>query len=58
MYYSVIVIIILFSRIPWKPSMVLTGADHLFIHNYISSLLNISVKLTLLIRMGLKLAPY
>ena len=41
-----------------KASMVLTRADHLFIHNYIRSLINIIVRPILLVRTGLEPAYY
>ena len=40
-----------------KASMVLTRADHLFIHNYIRSLLNIILKPSLMVRMRLDPCP-
>ena len=41
-----------------KASMVLTIADHLVIHNYIRSLLNIILRPILMVRTGLEPASY
>ena len=41
-----------------KSSMVLTGADYVFIHNYIRSLLNNMLRPIPLVRKGLGLASY
>ena len=45
------------SRSHVKASMVLTRADHLFIYNYIRSLLNIIVRPILMVRTGLNPHP-
>ena len=41
-----------------KSSMVLMRADHLFIHNYIISLLNNILRPIFMVRMGLEYASY
>ena len=46
------------SRSRVKASMVLTRADHLCIHTYIRSLLNIIIRPILMVRMRLEPAPY
>ena len=46
------------SRYHVKASNVLTRADHLFIHNYIRSRLNIILGPILMVRTGLELASY
>ena len=46
------------SRSRVKASMVLTKADHLFIHNYIRSLLNIILRPILMVQARLELATW
>ena len=41
-----------------KASVVLTKANHLFIHNYIRSLLNNILRPILMVRTGLEPCPY
>ena len=52
--YNDMALISLRNRSHVKESMVLTRADHLFIHNYIRSLLNIILRLILIVRTRLE----
>ena len=51
--YNYLTLMSLRSRSNVKASMVLTRYNHLFIHNYIISLLNIIVRPILMIRYGI-----
>ena len=56
--YNHITLMFLRSRYHVKASMVLTRADHLFIHNYIRSLINIILRSILMDLTGLEPASY
>ena len=56
--YNHMALLSLRSRSHVKASVVLTRADHLFIHNYIRSLLNIILRPISMVRTGLVLATY
>ena len=45
------------SRSHVKAAMVLTRADHLYLHNYIRSLLNIILRLVIMVRTRLNPGP-